>query len=287
MPLCGIRVSRLILLLLLARLQMSAQSARLEQSTNSRFPQPFTYLVNESGKTIEAFHYHLRCDEDTDSPGPIRTSGNIDLLDHYHSEFLVLKADGEWMLSAGIEPGARQWGMSFSGFFDKEGRPCPPKVDTVIFSDGSYEGTPACVQAIQAHRDGIRDSLLYWAERLDKEAPGAWDFAALKAEAVSRHTLDSSALRKYAASKSSASGPEPLLLVYWRGREWADFAVSTDFQTCLKSPKHPLETCRRFALHITQWKKNIETDVSMQKLSAEFPPITEDHPMPEDTDTQR
>lgn len=67
MSLCGIPVSSLILLLLLARLPVSAQAARLEESTNSRFPQPFTYLVNESGKTIEAFHYYLRCDEDTDT----------------------------------------------------------------------------------------------------------------------------------------------------------------------------------------------------------------------------
>jgi len=156
---------------------------------------------------------------------------------------------------------------------------CGVQVDAVVFADGSYEGDPDSVRAIQAGRDGILASVNYWLDKFSRENPDEAYFAALKAEVEDRFKQGMSVHSKFVIQSLTAE-KQPLSVAYWYGRLDADGKVKQMISMGLTGKKSA-ENYQHIADEIARWKKKIETDVSREKLRAEFPPITEDSVKPE------
>jgi hypothetical protein len=250
--------------LLTAVLPLSAQGWHLEVQDQGR-----VYLVNDSSKTIEAFYGFGFC-RDGGLPASFGAGLN-DVLGLYNDNDM----QGQGFLPGiGVEPGGR-WNTIFS-----QNGQCEGKVDAVVFSDGTYAGNPFSVRAIQARREGIRASVNYWSEEFSKQNPDASDFAALTADAKHRVAEDWRMAHQVTSIALNRSVPDTLPMAYWYTRVVVDQQVEV-WCSYPTDGKATAEYYQQLASKFAQWKKMIDTNVAMQKLRAEFPPVTEDSAKPE------
>jgi hypothetical protein len=115
-------------------------------------------LVNDSKKTIEAFHAREHCGELFG--WMIRDSLSLNILSKY--EFGATESMQDRM----VKPGGRF--VSILSLINSRER-CEEAVDAVIFSDGSYEGEEQALRGLQDERAGITESIKYWADRFRRE----------------------------------------------------------------------------------------------------------------------
>jgi|GEM_PF-7049568 hypothetical protein len=280
MSLKGARCSIFGLALLIAISSMNAQSWHLETPYSPRSPE----VVNDSHKTIEAYSSFHLCPNKAFTPGKIWH--DQDALDSSGITTGDMKAaDGKQMHSIGIEPGGR-WIMPGTPgqIVNEKEISCELQVDAILFTDGSYEGDEASVRALQARRDGIRASVNYWSEKFNIENPDPSDFATLRNQAKDRLKQERDIFDKYLYAALN-SETQPLSMAYWNGRIQVDQNVEHWISDSLSGEK-ALKNYQRSASDIARWQKKIETDISMQNLSAEFPPVTEDSVKPENLAAQ-
>jgi hypothetical protein len=138
---------------------------------------------------------------------------------------------------------------------------CSPhgKIDTVLFSDGIYEGDKGTIRAIQARRDGIAAAVRYWNLRVHSEQVEHTNLAvALEAIARSKKLQGRTCL-----GFDHSTGCE-----YWSGVQQVDDSVGG--AGILKS-RSAEENFRGLVMMLHRWQNKIENDVAFQKLESEFP----------------
>lgn len=216
-------------------------------------------LVNDSQKTIEAYHLSAKCM----GQGRVRMGEELsyDTLDSSGTSrnWPPTGFAGIHTTSAVAEPEARMVSM-------KKLSPPPDgcvwnaDFDAVIYADGSYEGDEIKVQRLQARRDGLAAGVKYWANRLAGEP----------VDKASRETIRADAERlKDEDLKKITNRCRKLECEYWRGRFQVDINVAANTRPSENSP--PLEGNGGIIQTYTRHEKKIEADVALKKLDAVFP----------------
>jgi hypothetical protein len=123
------------------------------------------------------------------------------------------------------------------------------------------------VRTLKAHRDGLRDSVNYWADRIGRENSAGLDFETIHAAAQKMTEEDRSEISA-ARSVAFRSSVDPRIEVaypplygYWCGRQQVDINI-------------PNFGPDRIVQRIDDWKKKIDNDTAMKALDAAFPPVS-------------
>jgi len=217
-------------------------------------------LVNDSRETIEAYHFSAEC----------RSEGRLKVGTEYSYDALEQSTTrgGPWNDVAGVvthrdvlEPGARM--VSDENLLPQpSGCVWDADFDAVIYADGSYAGDTMRVRGLQARRDGLAESLKYWANRLAQEAVDKASLAAIRADAERLKEED----RKKTMDQC---GKLPLSCEYWRGKYQIDRGVV--MQTTPRKDGPQLEGYGGIIQMYARREKKIEADVALKKLEAAFP----------------
>ncbi len=216
-------------------------------------------LVNDSQKTIEAYHFSAKCM----SEGWMRM-GSETSYDALDSAGTSRSGPGRGV--AGIhtnrdvlEPGERMVSME-NLLPQPSGCAWDADFDAVIYDDGSYEGDERRVRGLQARRDGVADGVKYWAARLARE----------HVDKASRETIRTDAERlKEEDVKKTTSRCRKFACEYWRGRFQVDINVALNTRPSKDGP--PLEGYGGIIQIYARHEKKIQADVALKKLDAVFP----------------
>lgn len=218
-------------------------------------------LVNDSQKTIEAYHFSAKCwsagrlkggTEDSydalESSGTSRSGPPTDVTGIV-SHRDVLEPRGRMVSSVNLppQPSGCVWDADF---------------DAVIYADGSYEGDEMRVRGLQARRDGIAESLNYWANRVAEEAKDKASLETIRADAERLKDED----RK---KTTAICAKLPLSCEYWRGKYHIDSNVAMQTKPWKDGPE--IEGYGGIIQMYARHKKKIEADVALKKLDAVFP----------------
>ena len=223
-------------------------------------PSTRLYLVNDSDKSIEAFAASEWCIHGT-------VAQLVDILIDGPNG---MEPDGEGVLPSSLEPGAR-WLMF--GVVPE----CDQKIEAVLFTDGSFEGSDDGLRALKARRDGVATSVNYWAYRLRQENPDGSTLGTLMNDAKDRFAEDTAEVVKHPDPTSENDLGKPLwdyVRLYWKGRQ----EVDGNAQALAKgeSAKEPARvTFERFMEQIYRRKKEIDDDLALKKLDSVFPQMSE------------
>jgi hypothetical protein len=216
-------------------------------------------LVEDGPKAIEAFSIVLRQGNGTQSETPDYLSfgaGSISLElrlpEHPRGQHnLLAQGDGyqTFVHSAAEMPGN-------------------PEVKAIIFSDGSTEGDPMRIMAIQAARDGYSDEVNFWVERLNAEDPAAPKWDALVAEGAAREKI---AKAQSQAHKMVVEHDVEVISdpgrAYWLARMEVAMGVSeSTVSTYQKRLGFPV-----MRSHFLAWKEKIDSDQAKALLEATYP----------------
>src|ERR1700691_1368228 len=219
-------------------------------------------LVNDSQKTIEAYHFSARCL----SAGRMKSA----------TEHIYGGLDREVTSRAGpppgsvagiishrdaLEPGART--VSTNLLPHPSGCVWDADFDAFIYADGSYEGDEMRVGGVQARRDGVAEGVKYWANRLAQEAIDKASLDPIRADAERLKEED----RK--KTMSPGCGKLPLACQYWRGRSQMDGGVALDTRPWKDGPY--IDGYGGIIQMYARHEKKIEADVALKKLDAVFP----------------
>lgn len=223
---------------------------------------PSLALVNDSDKSIEAFAASERC-----IPGKV---AQAELQDVLIDGATGMEPDGEGVLPSSLAPGAR-W-LMFGVAYE-----CDQKIDAVLFTDGSFEGSDDGLRALKARRDGVATSVNYWAYKLRQERPDGSTLGTLMSNAKDRVAEDAAELIKHSDPTSENDLGTPLwdyVRLYWEGRQKVDGGAQWWARGA--STKEPAWlTFQRFADQIYRSKKEIDDDLVQKKLNSVFPQISE------------
>jgi hypothetical protein len=236
-------------------------------------------LVNDSEKSIEAYYPFQRCKSGA------TYYGGQDVLDvpgvdnSLHGAGgsgprSVLEPGGRWETVISPSAGSTSSVSTSSGSTSGDGAErCEPRIDAIIFADGSFDGNAEFVKALKARRDGTVAAVNYWADRFSHENPDGSGLGVLLADANRLYAEDGTRQRKYRLNLPN-DDPPPLLREYWHARFHVDQNVA-HFLAHDLSKETASENLHLAAGFIDEWKKKIDSDAAMRKLNSEFPPITE------------
>src|SRR5579863_6271375 len=174
-------------------------------------------LINDSRKPIEAFSASQSCINGGDYSGE-----DVLVCPGICSD--VHGPDGRRPSKSGrLEPGGWWDTMAPMTSASKQGvETCRPRVDAVIFSDGSYEGEAAAVKSLQARRYGIADEVSYWAQRFREKDLSKSNAGALRLDAQRLVAGDHAEYLRASPSREVRSSPPTALQMYWSGRQVVD-----------------------------------------------------------------
>jgi hypothetical protein len=225
-------------------------------------------LVNDSRQPIEAFYVS----QHRDLCGAYSIH---DALQGWGStQGDIHGADSRPYRGASVEPGGWWNGGFVSHYTDNNGdHECLVEIDAVIFGDGSYEGKEEVVQGLKAYRDGIRASVNDWSEKLKGESWDESSLSTLSAEAALREAGDRHQQSKYPFNPIRDE-TKPLMRWYWEGREQVEENTAIQLSSKLTG-EEATGRIQKVAHIIALWKKKIDNDLSLQRLDAKFPPISE------------
>jgi hypothetical protein len=263
------RTPFLILTLSIAGLCCASLSAQTKPSYHMELVHPYTFpdgtvwvqiaLVNDSDKTIETFHIT----SDREDEGGI-TQDALDLVLHEGS---ITFTDQETVnQNSIIKPGARfiSLGRGVSG------RRVPvyvPKIDAVLFTDGTFEGDEAILRGIEAYRRGMADGVKYWSNKLAATPANRSALEALNGEAEQRKD----AFYQEEHYRFHQALQEDLAWRYHAGREWADIVMNARLVKGLFDNEEPSKLYKNAASYFAQWKYEIDNDAALKTLIAVFP----------------
>lgn len=222
-------------------------------------------LVNDSDKTIEAFHISSQCAaiNATGSAGNVFT---YDALDdpHTNGRTSFLGPDGKLIVQGdAIEPKGRMVTM-VRLLSQPSGCAWRGNADAIIYADGSYEGNKMVVKGIAARRDGIVAGVAYWAEKLNSGSDISPNLGAIRTDAE-RLTQEDWAHKKLTTCNSS-----PFACEYWAGRLQVDESVAMWLHNVAKDGT-PDKAYKKTSKIVEGWQKKIDNNVALKKLDAVFP----------------
>ena len=216
-------------------------------------------LVNDSQKTIEAYHFSAKCSGVR--PGESGLELSYDALDFVGTVIGVQGPGGGVTQHDVAEPGARI--VVLDHLLPQPSCEWKADINAVLYADGSYEGDEMSARGLQARRDGIAASVKYWADRLSQESAGKPNLEATQTDAERLTQEDEKKAHMF-----PGCGKLPLACQYWSGRSHVDRNVAHQ----AKSQKDGSEgSYRRIVQFITRWEKKMEADVALKKLDAVFP----------------
>ena len=218
-------------------------------------------LGNDSDKTIETFH--ITSDRE-DEGGIIQDA--LELLSHEGSNTF---SDQETVMqNAIIKPGARYISLGWGSVSKRGVLVSVPKIDAVLFTDGTYEGDEPILRGIEAYRRGMADGVKYWSDKLAATPANRSALEALNGEAEQRKAAFYEEKGRYRVHQQLQSD---LTWQYHAGREWADIVMNARLVKGLfdneESGKHYKNTASYFA----EWKDEIDNDAALKTLIAAFP----------------
>jgi hypothetical protein len=219
-------------------------------------------LVNDSQKTIEAYHFSAKC----------RSAGRMKSATEYSYDALdsggTSRSGPPTGAVAGIhttrdvaERGTRMVSME-NLLPQPDGCVWDAGFDAVIYADGSYEGDEIRVRGLQARRDGVAECVKYWANRLAQEAVDRASLETIRADAERLTEED----RKETISRCSKL---PLACEYWRGRSQVDTTVAHDTRPWKDGPY--IEGYGGIIQKYARHEKKVEADVALKRLDVVFP----------------
>ena len=215
----------------------------------------YVILVNDSSKTIEAFHYKAICARNGRLGGI--TSADYDALST-SSKFAGSARGRDGRPVGRSQPDVTAPGGRMQSLINFPAQPggCPwhADIDGVIYSDGTYEGSNDGVRSLQVWRDGLAEELQYWSTKLHQDSPTLFDPFAIGSEAQRR-------------ADSYMGRPEGLLNDYESGRRQVALSLS---HLAYGNPS-PDELRRREEDFIDQWKKKLDDDVAFKRMNVIFP----------------
>lgn len=219
----------------------------------------YVILVNDSSKTIEAFHLSATCE----SGGRLGGSTSLD--------YDKLWTWGSWAAGARdqngrsigspqpdvIAPGRRMQTLT-KLLPQPSGCLWHADIDAVIYSDGTYEGSNDGVLSLQAWRDGFADELQFWSTRLHQQDSKPFDPYAVPGEAKRRADADMALYQ----------GPNhPFLLDY----KFGERQVAGNLALIPTGNPSPDELRRIELNFIDQWQRKLDDDVAFKKMKLIFP----------------
>ena len=250
MPLERIQLGIVLLCLLPGATLASAQARGYHIELTGR--NTGIILVNDSHKTIEAFHVKAECGRSTGMestydallwPGdktPLFFVNGLQIQPQ--SDVIPPRGRMTWSFLLTPQPDACTW---------------QAHIDAVIFSDGTYSGSRKVVQFMQAWREGFATSLRYWTDRM--RAPGA---DGVRDEAKRRSQEDQSK-----DLDSDTPGGQ-----YWQGRWHVDDTLAEITQP------HGTDSARKAQLlqqypsqMVNQWVSKLDDDTAFKRLNTVFP----------------
>lgn len=234
------------------RLTAQAHGYHLELSDGAS---GFVTLVNDSSKTIEAFHMKASCEDERTSRLGASTSLDYDML--WTPSRFAGAARGHDGRPVGppqpdvIGPGQRM--QSSANIPQSIGRVWHPEVDAVIYSDGSYDGSNDGVRSLQIWRDGLAEELQYWSAKLH-QSPTPLDPYAIATEAQRR-------------ADSYMGQPEGILNDYESAKRQVALSLAIQAGGNLSVD----ELRRRQVDLIDRWAKKLDDDAAFKKMQLVFP----------------
>jgi hypothetical protein len=105
-------------------------------------------LVNDSDKTIETFHIT----SDLEDEGGI-TQDALDLVSHEGS--ITFSGQETVMQNTIIKPGARFISLGRGSVSGRGVRVCVPKIEAVLFTDGTFEGDEPILRGIEVAQNPV------------------------------------------------------------------------------------------------------------------------------------
>jgi hypothetical protein len=230
--------------------------------------------VNDSDRPIQAFKILERSRD-----GGFCSAGGWDLLSGPGEAFRYPSRD------RGIERG----GSRDYGYLTRtsSGQECEPKIDALIFADGTYEGDEAVVRAMKAARDGLVSGLNYWSQEVRGKKPNDASLAVLLDRAESRLERDIEEEREHPLSPSGAEEREALLHQYWAGRHSVDSSLKSQLSRELADSVQVANNFQWVVRTIDAWRAKIDTGVTTKALNITNPPISDPAEPPDDRSEER
>jgi hypothetical protein len=229
-------------------------------------------LVNDSPNTIEAIRLAHEC-------SLMRLSMNTDVLDSPDYSRMIRDAAGNPAQSIGPDPDGT-WELEV---FDNSERPkyvgeCAPRVEFILFYDGSNEGKESEVRVLKARRDGEFASIIEWLEIFNRQEADRVDVAGLSELAIRRQDNNSDRGETYAHQYQSAGDEGSALAFYFWSAKWS---VDVDVAFFLRYPQSrpPEQAFQNEKDRLEKWTNKFDTDPAMKRLREVFPPSVPDKPV--------
>lgn len=208
-------------------------------------------VVNDSDKPMEAYHVTTTC---TGANGfrSAMDSGGYDVLT------TPWAAGGQsYPQYDVIAPHTRK--VSEHSIAPEQGCNWTAVLDGVIFSDGSYGGSPDVVQSMQAWRDGLAASVQYWADRMRTVADP--------------QSLDIPNEAKQRSQEDQSKQFDPLTPggQYWQGRFLVDGNLAQISQSSDTNPRKALRLRALTSQMVNEWVSRLDRDLAFQALDVTFP----------------
>jgi hypothetical protein len=214
-------------------------------------------LVNDSKKSIEAFHVSVEC-EISEAKGGGGTQYTYDSLQSPGSRHSSPSFGGKIVLQDDVIAPKGQ--LISSTRLSPQPSGCERKADitAVIYSDGSYEGDEMAARAIQAQRDGTADGVRYWADRFHRESAHA------PVDAV----IDQANMFSQVANSHGGCNGASLACEYWTGRRFVDLNVANWLEGSKQSTAD--HRYKQTVELIEAWQRKIDTDSALKKMDITF-----------------
>ncbi len=219
-------------------------------------------LVNDSDKTIEAFHATERCSQG----GSEQSADTLDFpVDSIAS---ISGPDGRFARRGVVEPGGRWTSSLFES--TPTATNCDVQIEAVLFGDGTYDGSDAAVEELKARRDGIAAGVQLWVEKLSTNDGVAPTEETLHAEAVSVTAQDTAQRNKYRHGPQGRS-EDFASYGYWAGRVQVDINILHQFAHGAKTKEAPVDLTKLTDM-VSRWSNKVNTNAALKRLDVTFPP---------------
>jgi hypothetical protein len=229
-------------------------------------------LVNDSSTTIEAITVTLDC---PGSPTIVET----DFLDRPEPSGNVRHPAGSPART--VEPRGTWELFSFQNSEkSKYVRECAPRVELVLFCDGSYEGTELQAHILKTWRDGMFASIIEWLEILNR--PDADGFDAIGLEKLASKRRDDEQQKALHYCKPGQSDCEESALLsnaFWAGKWTVDAEISGCIDVSelvgrdwCENDRPRGQVFQNTKDFLERWKSKIDEDPAMKRLREAFPP---------------
>jgi hypothetical protein len=133
------------------------------------------------------------------------------------------------------------------------------RVDTVLFSDGTFQGDKGIIHAMQSEREGIATAVHYWHKKLHDEHAETSYMAVVEAARAQLEKVRGRAC----TLPDRSTGCE-----FWTGVMHVDVSMSG---MGIRKNKTAEENFQGYVRFVDQWQQKVDDNVAYHKLQAEFP----------------